>query len=367
MNDAAPASALKLEGPRQIQLDVVRGLAVLLAIGWHLNTGAGGIVGRALQWPGSRFGWAGVDLFFVLSGFLVGGLVLSEVARTGAFERRRFLVRRALRLWPVVWAYLFAQFVTGRYPAGDYLPQVLLHVQNFWTTPFHHLWSLAVEEHFYLALTLMSPLLVAHVARPARLYRALAAVIVGVTALRTAAWFADVPALALQWHTQYRADGLALGMLLAAVAQHHPERFRRLQRPAFALAALVLGCGVALAALDAHRSLIPVVGFPLAAAASAALVLLLHGRPLPRAIMPPARMLAWIGLYSYSLYIWHIGVGRAAGRQAQRLFGADSAWPVAASYLAAIAVAYIMARLIERPSLMLRDRLLPKPKEIKAR
>src|SRR4051794_31012236 len=79
---------------RRLDLDVVRGAAILLALGWHFSGPTGNVVLDALQWPGQHIGWAGVDLFFVLSGFLMGRLVLGEHRRTGTFDGRRFTVRR---------------------------------------------------------------------------------------------------------------------------------------------------------------------------------------------------------------------------------------------------------------------------------
>src|SRR5215211_8369165 len=91
---------------RRLDLDVVRGLAIVLALGWHFSGPSGNVVLDALQWPGKQFGWAGVDLFFVLSGFLMGRLVLAEHARTGSFDGRRFTLRRVLKLWPVLYLFL---------------------------------------------------------------------------------------------------------------------------------------------------------------------------------------------------------------------------------------------------------------------
>src|SRR3954451_13338954 len=90
-------------GGRRPALDVVRGLAIVLGLGWHFSRHpSGNAVLDALQWPGRTFGWAGVDLFFVLSGFLVGQLVFKEHKRTGGFAGRRSMWRRALKLWPVL-------------------------------------------------------------------------------------------------------------------------------------------------------------------------------------------------------------------------------------------------------------------------
>lgn len=93
-------------GGRLIQLDVLRGLAILLVLGDHYATsvdesrlGAGHL--QPLNAAMERFGWSGVDLFFVLSGFLVGGLLFSELKRNVRLDVRRFLVRRAFKIWPL--------------------------------------------------------------------------------------------------------------------------------------------------------------------------------------------------------------------------------------------------------------------------
>lgn len=99
----------------------------------------------ALTRPGATFGWAGVNLFFVLSGFLLGRLVLTEQARTGRFDGRRFTARRLLKLWPVLYVFLAVQAPAGPEPNGSYLWQNALHVQNYAGTSLTHLWSLAVE------------------------------------------------------------------------------------------------------------------------------------------------------------------------------------------------------------------------------
>src|SRR4051812_26250807 len=116
---------------RRLDLDVVRGVAIVLALGWHFSRHSSGNPALdALQWPGHMFGWAGVDLFFVLSGFLMGQLVLRERARTGTFDGRRFTARRALRLWPVLYVFLAVYAFFGDDPVSSYLWQNALHVQN---------------------------------------------------------------------------------------------------------------------------------------------------------------------------------------------------------------------------------------------
>src|SRR3954453_23216411 len=143
-------------GARRLDLDLVRGVAIRLAMGWHFSrSSSGNPVVDALQWPGGTFGWAGGDLFFVASGFLVGRLVLREHQRTGRFDSWRFSLRRALKLWPVLYVFLVVYAFAGSEPWQSYFWQNALHVQNYAGTSLTHLWSLAVEEHFYLALALL--------------------------------------------------------------------------------------------------------------------------------------------------------------------------------------------------------------------
>ena len=182
----------------------------------------------ALQWPGHTFGWAGVDLFFVLSGFLMGQLVLRERARTGGFDGRRFTARRLLRLWPVLYVFLAVHAVLGTGPVGSYLWQNALHVQNYAGTSLAHLWSLAVEEHFYLLLAVLFPLFARRRFSPRLLVAVLVGVLVASLALRGIGVATGVSEVQLQWRTHFRMDSLAAGVLLAVLRVHTPAAFDRL-------------------------------------------------------------------------------------------------------------------------------------------
>src|SRR3954451_16552822 len=195
--------------PRRPDLDVVRGLAIVLALGWHFNhRWSGNAVLDAVQWPGHMFGWAGVDLFFVLSGFLMGRLVLGEHTRTGGFDGRRFTVRRILKLWPVLYLFLAVHALFGAEPLGSYLWQNALHMQNYAGTSLQHLWSLAVEEHFYLALALLFPVFVRRGGSLKVFAGILAAVLVAALAFRLTGRLVGVSDTRLQWRTHFRLDGL---------------------------------------------------------------------------------------------------------------------------------------------------------------
>lgn len=142
---------------RNRQLDVLRGTAILLVLGRHLPEGTtpirGFIVGILSLWY--RIGWSGVDLFFVLSGFLVSGLLFREYRAEGHVRPGRFYLRRGLRIWPAFYLMIAVSLLllwrTTR------LSQVLIEVffvQSYFSKGclWMHTWTLAVEEHFYLAL-----------------------------------------------------------------------------------------------------------------------------------------------------------------------------------------------------------------------
>lgn len=351
---------------RQVQLDAVRGIAILLAMGWHFNRGADSSPLSLLLYPGRTFGWAGVDLFFVLSGFLVGGLVLREMSLTGSFNTKRFFIRRALRLWPVLYLFVLARMFLDSGPWSQYVPQILFHVQNYFRTPVSHLWSLAVEEHFYLCAGLLIPLLTGKKNAPRYLLIGLLVLIGLATAARIFAALSGVSPVALQWQTQFRVDSLSIGVLLAVLDVHYPAVFLRIKRAWPALVLLfVLGVAILVASASDVARWRAIFGFPAAAVASAALVLLVHQRPVASPLRGVTNLLAWLGLYSYSLYIWHISAGRKGSALVTRWFG-DGApeLRILASYAAAILVAFVVTRLIERPVMLIRDRIFTEPKGV---
>jgi peptidoglycan/LPS O-acetylase OafA/YrhL len=314
----------------------------------------------ALTWPGRMFGWAGVDLFFVLSGFLLGRLVFLEQLRTGRFDGRRFTLRRLLKLWPVLYVFLAVQALAGPEPWSSYLWQNALHVQNYAGTSLTHLWSLAVEEHFYLGLAILFPLVARRRASP----RVLAAILVGilVAALALRIWGAaeGLSDVRLQWRTHFRIDSIAAGVLLALLSVHWPERFDRLRRRRGLLLGVLAAGTVHLVTVGKMGAVGGTIGFTVAYLTGAAVLLLLHGAawvPRARWISEP---MALLGRYSYGIYIWHVSAAAAA---LDLLPGSgpesSSAGAQLLEYGAAIAVGVLATVVVERPALRLRDRLLP--------
>ena len=140
-------------GVGQPGLDLLRAVAVVVVVIYHA-----GIFGFRLPHDLHRFGWVGVDLFFVLSGYLIGGQLLGALASGHPVVLGRFYARRALRILPASFLVLAVYFF---WPGLREFPQIspfwkfLFSVQNLGLqsgTAFSHAWSLAVEDQFYLLL-----------------------------------------------------------------------------------------------------------------------------------------------------------------------------------------------------------------------
>ncbi|RAK52134.1 acyltransferase family protein [Phenylobacterium deserti] len=347
---------------REVDLDVVRGFAILLAVGWHFNEVTGSLPIDVLLAPGRMFGWAGVDLFFVLSGFLVGRLILAESLATGRFSAGRFFIRRAFKLWPVLYTFLLAMLVLSDRSWAELLPAAL-HVRNYAPEgAVNQLWSLSVEEHFYLAVGLLLPILAARLRGDLRIMAwALIGICVASPVLRVIGAALGAGAHALQWQTQYRLDGLSLGVLLAVVAVRWPATFDRLVSKKRVHAALAAAGTAFLIAWPKSSVVGSTIGYSVTAIWAAAILLLTYRSGVERWARWPARGLAFLGVYSYALYVWHIAAKGVVDKLAAATHIAIPAPAlVCVRYAAAVGVAYAVTRLVERPSLWLRDRVAPR-------
>jgi peptidoglycan/LPS O-acetylase OafA/YrhL len=230
---------------RMPELDALRGLAALAIVVYHLWFPQVTLLGTA------------VDLFFVMSGYLITTIILKELGRPQFL--RTFYIRRALRIWPIYYLALFATVgaclsLSPPEPL-DGLPDYLLYiqrVQDYWFghepaffEGFRHTWTLAIEEQFYLAW----PLLLVAGGRRALVPLALGLATVAVIA--RAAGFGT-------WILLTRSDGLALGGLLAAMlsAETDSRRIDRRLALVFVLAILVRVVGtIRPAGLPEHAAL----------------------------------------------------------------------------------------------------------------
>jgi len=245
-------------------------------------------------------GYLGVDVFFVLSGYLITSILLREVRTSGRIDYARFLTRRARRLFPalavlIIYLTLFANLSPAladrRWFDAAIAALYLTNIRElFWSadTPLSHTWSLAVEQQFYL----LWPFAVLALARMTH-RAALRTLIVGwivLTCARTMAALLWPGWVALCWQTPLHATGLVMGAMLALT----PWRPRR-GRSAIGALSLAALLALLLTASDFRY------GFPLAEIAAA---LLIASPPRILAIAP----LRWGGAISYGVYLWQLPV-----------------------------------------------------------
>lgn len=315
-------------------------------------------------------GGAGVTLFFVLSGYLVSGILFREYRSTGGVDIHRFLARRGLKLYPPYWTLLAAYAVLSLPVLWSDTPRLfwesltvrLLFLQNYFPRFFDHTWTLAVEEHFYITIAFVTAAFL-------RLRRApfgwvptvfTVTAIANVMLRNASAASPGGPAPSDFVATQYQIDALFFGVLLSYLAVFHALDQRLERIPSFAIAAagaaLMFGGPVGLVLND-------IPGAPLAHVSMfvGAGLIVLAARRLVGSPSKVLRGAGFLGETSYSTYLWHGFANIFAAKLPEKLAGHCDPLVYTVGYIAgSFAIGVVMHRLIERPAMRLRDRLFPR-------
>ena len=345
-------------------LDGLRAVAVVAVFLFHADLG----------W--AKGGYLGVDLFFVISGFLITGLLAGECERTGALDLVAFYWRRAKRLLPASWLMTAGAVVAAALFAPDALPRLrsdavasLLYVTNwemiFANTSYfeemgrqpllQHLWSLAIEEQFYI---LWAPVILFGLPR---LGRRGIAVVAAVLAIASAVWM-GVLVTQIGWPDQGNPTRLYFGtdthgfpLLVGAILGllWRPNHQTGTRNPAereggFIAGALAFGGMIALFALLGEETawLYP-WGFLLSAACSAGLIAAAtwQGSAFGAFLDMPA--MRWIGERSYGMYLWHWPVFMLTRPGLDLPFDGDTVFAIRA--VLTVGISALSYRFVETP------------------
>jgi peptidoglycan/LPS O-acetylase OafA/YrhL len=318
-------------------LDGLRAVAIIFVVCHHVVMGT---------FPGF---WIGVDVFFVLSGYLITSMLLAELRETGAISLRRFYIRRALRLTPalgVVFAFQLIRMLIERYHRAEIGEATLIAaaymenwnmVYGFGPTDFlGHTWSLATEEQFYM----LWPLALPFVFRS----QPLAWIVFGVIAMSaTRLWDHDGAFTTLQFSPFLRPVGLLIGCALAFMPISH---WRAPNGTAPALICALVATGFKAPGMVAVD--------PLLASLCTACLIICMQRPSLTARLFATKPIRYIGRISYGLYLYMLPIilitAQWKPHETYHLYGAF----VIALIFGAAALSY---EFVEKPFLRLKDRL----------
>ncbi|NHZ90630.1 acyltransferase family protein [Massilia sp. CCM 8733] len=350
-------------------LDTLRAVAIVLVLMSHY---CGFVSGAATFGELGRVGWAGVDLFFVLSGYLIGNQILSALARKEAFSLKTFFAKRLLRTLPnyyvVLAVYLLLPDLLGGSSTAP-LWRFLTFTQNIglgYGQTFTHSWSLCIEEQFYLALPLVV-LALRRLPRPLTLAWCVIGAGIGAGMAARASGFLlheyDSFSEQLYYATLCRFDALLPGVAIALLRNFHGALYQRILRHGNLL--LAAGLAAVTATLYGVQHDLPdpmlstTLGFSLIAMSYAMLVLaaLSPHSLLGRMRVPGATSLA---LWSYAIYLVHKPLFMVAAPHLRRL-KIDTGAPltVLLMFAAGIGAGWLLFRVVETPFMQLRARWYP--------
>jgi peptidoglycan/LPS O-acetylase OafA/YrhL len=340
-------------------LDLLRCLAIILVMFRHYD-----IIPLLL-----KGGWIGVDLFFVLSGFLVSGLLFNEYKQRGSINPALFFIRRGFKIYPCFWAILLIYIAYYHYKHITFsLKQVfaeLFFVQNFTPGLTGITWSLAVEEHFYLILVLLTLLAIRKhwILDQKKIVTCCLCISIICLSLRTYLTYSRPFNAYVQFFPTYlRLDTLFAGVLVSWFYHFRYDTFSMFFKKFRLILLLYVLAGLQLPfLLNIGDPFLNSTGLTIlySSLAIGLCILLTSSLNWSHPVLRPA---IFIGKYSYPIYLVHLLIGPAvANLFRQRLFPGAPQWNFGIiCMLSAISSGMMLSVFIEQFFLKIRDRFFPK-------
>ncbi len=383
---------------RNHTLDVIRGIAVLLIIFHHVTlpkrlpllSFSDKLFGYLLKLfaPFNLGGWIGVDLFFVLSGFLVSGLLFNEYKKSGTINIKQFIIRRGFKIYPGFFFFIgftfIAEKIIGHYtsitvhPGVDYLKD-LFFLNNYTGGRWAQTWSLDVEEFFYLFLPGLFYFLIRfkkiNIKTMTYIYIFLLAE--GVIFRAIAVYSNSIFDLYPQYYrTHFRLDGLFLGVLLSYVYNFQPEILVPIYKRKYLFLAISLIPILMNFVLNRQNNIWEAVVMLAINPIAFAILLVLA---LNYSTNIKSKFMEKIGRNSYSIYLWHyvfvvysVLLVNYMDSKVTSFSGTVDGYSYKILYLTylvaylafAVPIGLLFAALVEVPFIKIRDRFFPSKSKI---
>ena len=334
-------------------LDFLRGIAILLVLFRH------NIIGDNFLY---HFGWLGVDLFFVLSGLLVSGLLFSEYKKRTQVNIKRFLIRRAFKIYPPFYFFalctmIFHWFDSSTLYSWKNILSEVLYMQSYFPRIWLHTWSLAVEEHFYILLAIYVFTIIKFNLVNRRTFNILflTGLILFSFLLRHYVSYPHKLETSYGFvQSHLRSDGIMIGVLISYL--YHFTRFNKFftrNRPLF----LVFGTILIIPGFiyKGGSFFMNTWGLSMVNLGFGIFTLLSINTDIfaKKWNQIVTNIVAFIGIHSYSIYLWHMN----ANFISEKLFESNKMLISISFFLLSIFIGSFFSIIIEKPFLKLRDRI----------
>ncbi len=346
---------------RKIGLDILRGIAVTLVLFRHSD-----LDNNIIQ----HFGWMGVDLFFVLSGFLISNLLFQEYKQNKKIRVKRFLTRRAFKIFPPFYFFMFSTLSFNLLVKENFnigfrkIISELFYLQSYLPRIWNHTWTLAVEEHFYLIFSITLLILSRKhlLERKHIIINSLILLLLLSFVMRFYVSFPnrnDDSFTFMQTHLRF--DGILIGVLLSYLLNFTKviSNFIKRKWMLICISILLISPGFY---FDGGGFFMNTAGLTLANIGFSILVLLSLEieRFIESDLFPFVntffKILSFIGINSYSIYLWHLNSKNISSF----IFPLDSYFSTPIYITISIILGTVMSYLIEKPSILIRDYLFSK-------
>lgn len=322
----------------------------------------------------THIGWSGVDLFFVLSGFFVTGVLFREFIEQGSIRAGRFLLRRGLKIWPLFYTALLIQLIYSIAKGQELSTRQVVHevffIQNYLPGFMNVTWSLGIEEQFYLLLALGMPFVLKSGKHVKTVVFYCVAIMLFCFTLRimSIGYFTEYDPYKNFYPLHLRADSLCSGIVLSYLYHFKRKKFENFLLDNRLLISII--CGAMLLPLflyPYYHKFTYTAGFSFVYLGYFLLVALFlvrknevkHRQATVRSFI--FNIVAWIGYYSYSIYLFHFFIGFGLVSNFRKLVGTEN--PVYVEFLVFllgnILFGYIISKVVEQPVLKWRDKRFP--------